>query len=54
VKKYNRHEEDVVDRVYDRILAERGIVKVYDKELDTTYFKKYNRLMENRGEKLVT
>ncbi len=53
VKKYNRHEEDVVDRVYDQMLADRGIVKVYDQALDIAYYRKYNRGMENEGKTLL-
>ena len=48
IKKYNRHDIDVVEKVYDKILRERGITKVYDKTLDTTYFRKYNVDMEQR------
>jgi len=54
IKKYNRHEVDVIDRVYDKILSKRGIVKVYDKTLDETYWRKYSGSMQStRGDNLV-
>ena len=37
-----------IEKVYDKLLRERGITKVYDKTLDTTYFRKYNVDMEKR------
>ena len=37
-----------IENVYDKMLRERGITKVYDKTLDTTYFRKYNVDMEQR------
>ena len=51
VKKYNRHDIDVIDRVYDKMLKDRGIVKVYDTEFDIIYSKKYNRLMNKEAGK---
>lgn len=42
-----------IEKVYDKLLRERGIVKIHDKELDTTYFRKYNVDMKQRGNNLV-
>ena len=43
-----------IEKVYDRILRERGMRREYDIEVDKWFAKKDNSLMKTGGNKLVT
>ena len=50
----NHADHMFVEKVYDKILRERGLRRKYDIVLDRFFPVKDNRVMESRGKNLVT
>ena len=50
----NHADHMFVEKVYDKILRERGLRREYDIVFDKWFSVKDNRIMESRGKNLVT